>query len=269
MDDSWIGRKSHREDTITTSLVARFRATFGKWLVDLPVPPGLHWCLANDLAPEHDLGRDGHPKPGIFVPALPLPRRMWAGGQLEFLGPIRAGADVARDSIVRDISSKTGGSGQLGFVTVDHLWSADGVPVIREQQDLVYREDPKPGSVAEPATAEPWTVVESLDFEPDPVLLFRYSAITFNGHRIHYDHPYATGIEGYDGLVVHGPLQAIVMLNLATRIFDRLPMLFRYRGVWPLICGRACLVEARSAETGLDLRVRTLDGVVTMTGSAR
>lgn len=266
--EEWIGRKSRREETITERQLAHFSATFGDLLADAPVPPGFQWCLVPDLAAARDLGRDGHPRPGIFVPALSLPRRMWAGGTLEFLTPLAPGAHVVRDSTIKDIAFKAGASGPLAFVTVEHLWSVDGTLAIREQQDIVYREDPRPGEATRPPAAEPWDAEHTVDFNPDPVLLFRYSALTFNGHRIHYDHPYATGVEGYDGLVVHGPMQALVMANLATRILGRLPARFRYRGLSPFICGRAARIEARRSDTGLDLRVRTDENVATMSATA-
>lgn len=264
----WIGRTSRREEQITERQLAHFRATFGDLVADLPVPPGFHWCLVPDLARVEELGNDGHPRPGIFVPALPLPRRMWAGGTLELLASLPPGAIVVRDSIVKDIAFKTGASGALAFMTIEHLWSADGTVAICEQQDIVYRDDPNHGEKPKPFAAESWDVEQAVEFNPDPVLLFRYSALTFNGHRIHYDHPYATGIEGYDGLVVHGPMQALVMLNLATRIMGKLPGRFRYRGLSPLICGRPAIIEARRSQAGLDLRVRTDDNIATMSASA-
>ena len=163
---------------------------------------------------------------------------------------------------------KTGFSGPLAFLSVHHRISVHGETRIEERQDLVYRADAKPGSpTATPAPAEDWPGAASWQITPDPTLLFRYSAITFNGHRIHYDHPYATGVEGYDGLVVHGPLQAIWMLNLATTILGQVPPVFAYRGVSPLICGNAVRVEAREQTGGLTLRVRRADGVVTMQAS--
>lgn len=266
--DEWIGRSSRREEEITERQLAHFRATFGGFLADQPVPPGFHWCLVPDLAPTRELGRDGHPRPGVFVPELPLPRRMWAGGTLCFHAPLRPGARIVRDSTVRDITFKTGSSGALGFVAVEHLWSIDGELAISEMQDLVYREYPRPGDRPRSPAAEPWTVAEFVDFKPDPVLLFRFSALTFNGHRIHYDQPYATDVEGYGGLVVHGPMQALVMVNLAARMLGRLPAQFRYRSLAPLICGHACVVEVRGATCVLELRVRTEGNVVTMAATA-
>ncbi|WP_337184055.1 MaoC family dehydratase N-terminal domain-containing protein [Shinella sp.] len=266
---AWIGRKSRREERITPRQLAEFRVTFGALLDERPVPPGFHWCLVPDLAPAADLGRDGHPRPGIFVPELLLPRRMWAGGEIAFAREIPPDTLMERASTVRDVVSKSGSTGPLAFVTIDHEWFADGVPVLRERQDLVYRKDPKPGEKPKPPQAEPWEAESAVAFMPDATMLFRYSALTFNGHRIHYDHPYATGVEGYDGLVVHGPMQAMVMMNMASRLLGRLPSNFRYRGVSPLICGVEAVIEARRTPDGYELRTRTGDGGLTMTASAR
>ena len=265
----WVGRQSSRSEAISGRLLTHFRAVLAGTLGPGAVPPGFHWALVPDVAEPADLGRDGHPRTGLFLPALvvrglPLPRRMWAGGEMAFDGELRPGDSVARDSTVGNITFKTGASGPLGFVSVSHLWKVGGQTRITERQDLVYREDPKPGATPIPAAAEEWQPDAVWHITPDPVLLFRYSAITFNGHRIHYDLPYATGVEGYGGLVVHGPLQALWMLNLAATLGGRLPATFRYRGLSPLICGVPVQVEAQHQGETIALRVRRPDGVVTM-----
>ena len=266
---NWVGRQSSRSEVISDRLLTHFRAVMAGRLGPGEVPPGFHWVLVPDVAQPADLGRDGHPRTGLFVPALdvkglPLPRRMWAGGELGFSGTLSPGDTVTRDSTVGDITFKSGASGLLGFVSVSHLWTVGGQTRITERQDLVYREDPKPGATPTPAAAEDWQPDAVWHITPDPVLLFRYSAITFNGHRIHYDLPYATGVEGYGGLVVHGPLQALWMLNLAAKMVGRLPATFRYRGLSPLICGVPVQVEAQHEGETIALRVRRHDGVVTM-----
>lgn len=264
----WIGRKSSRSEAISDRLLTHFRAVMAGMLGPGEVPPGFHWALVPDVAEPVDLGRDGHPRTGLFVPALPLPRRMWAGGELEFVGELRPGDTVTRNSTVASITFKTGMSGPLGLVGISHLWKVADQTRIIERQDLVYREDPKTRATPTPCAAENWQVDEVWHMTPDPVLLFRYSAITFNGHRIHYDLPYATEVEGYDGLVVHGPLQALWMLNLATRLAGRLPAIFRYRGLSPLICGNTVAVEAKRQGDSIALRVRKADGTVTMRATA-
>ena len=266
----WIGRRISASEAISDRQINHFRAVLAGTLAPRPVPPGFHWSLMPDVGEPADLGRDGHPRQGLFVPELGLPRRMWAGGELRFVGPDLALGDlVTRDSRFDAPTYKTGSSGPLAFLSVHHRISVGGETRIEERQDLVYREDAKPGSPAATlAPAEDWPGATAWQITPDPVLLFRYSAVTFNGHRIHYDHPYATGVEGYAGLVVHGPLQAIWMLNLATTILGHVPPVFAYRGVSPLICNTPVQVEARPEAGGLALRVRREDGVVTMQAKA-
>ncbi|MSU90963.1 hypothetical protein GE300_15320 [Rhodobacteraceae bacterium 2CG4] len=268
--EDWIGRSASRDDLVSARLVAQYRTTLGALCGPGEVPAGFHWCLAPDIFPAGELGRDGHPRPGLVVPELPLPRRMWAGGEISFHAPFAVGETVTRTSTVRDITFKTGRSGRLGFVAVDHDYAAGGAARLTERHDIVYREDPTPGQAT--ATPEPgadWTPLRAWTVTPDPTLLFRYSAVTFNGHRIHYDQPYATAVEGYDGLVVHGPLQSSWMQNLAAEILGALPARFRYRGLSPLVAGQAVTVEARETGDGLELRVcRDADGVVTMQASA-
>ncbi|MCL4149465.1 UNVERIFIED_CONTAM: hypothetical protein GTU68_010602 [Idotea baltica] len=233
-------------------------------------PAGFHWCLSPDVNPASDLGRDGHPRPGIYLPKLPFPRRMWAGGEVQCTSPLLMGETVDRTSTVTGIEMKTGRSGKLAFVTVEHDYQVAGEHRLKDRQDIVYREDPDPNAPKPVVPAgEAWDAMRVWKTTPDETLLFRYSAITFNGHRIHYDHPYATQVEGYDGLVVHGPLQATWMQNLAADIFGQQATKFSYRGLSPLIAGQEIAIEARTNDVGLDLRVRRCcDGVVTMQGTA-
>ena len=266
----WIGHRISRSEIVTDRMVEHFRLTLTGTRGPLDVPAGFHWCLAPDAVEPQDFGRDGHPRTGIFLPALPLPRRMWAGGEVVWSGEICSGDTVERISTIRDVTFKQGRSGPLGFVTVDHEYLVGGEVRIRDRQDIVYREDPKPGVQPAPKAGEPWETVRSWKITPTSTLLFRYSALTFNGHRIHYDYPYATGVEGYDGLVVHGPLQSTWMQNLAADLLGRLPASFAYRGLSPLTCDRPVTVEARETDEGIELRVRRdEDGVVTMQGLVR
>ncbi|SFN65057.1 3-methylfumaryl-CoA hydratase [Roseovarius lutimaris] len=267
--DDWIGRSYTRSEPISDRLLGQYRATLAGTLGPGAVPPGFHWCIGPDVVEPSDLGRDCHSRTGIFLPALPLPRRMWAGGKLEFHRPFNPGDHVARTSTIEDVVFKQGRSGALGFVKQRHDYSVDGTPYLSERQDIVYREDPKPGSTPTVVASEDWPDAESWSITPDTTLLFRYSALTFNGHRIHYDYPYATEVEGYAGLVVHGPLQAIWMMNLATKLFGHLPARFTYRGRSPLICNIPVRVEARAQEGALALRVRReTDHVTTMEATA-
>lgn len=269
----WIGRSIARRDLVTARLAAEFEATLAPHLARADgTVPGLFWTLAPDTVPMRDLGHDGHPRTGLFLPALPFPRRMWAGGELTFHAPIRVGDDVVKTSVIDAITFKMGTTGPLGFITVRHLYAVGSQRVIEERQDLVYRPgasptDERPKSVkADHKTVG--EVAQRWEVATDPVMLARFSAVTFNGHRIHYDAPYATCVEGYAGIVVHGPLQATLMLNLAADTLGRLPRIFRYRGLTALICGTPFSVEAVNCTNGSgDLRVISRTGTVTMTGS--
>ncbi len=217
----WIGRTEQRTDDITAMPVAALSATLDRDDAE-PVPgsdlPHLwHWMYFAPLAQQREIGPDGHPNRGGFLPPVPLPRRMWAGSRLSFHHHLQVGDEVTRSARIADVSVKTGRSGTLVFVTVRHeIHNARGL-AISEEQDIVYRDAPTPGAPAPTPQAAATGEAFSRTITPDPVLLFRYSALTFNGHRIHYDRPYATGEEGYPGLVVHGPLIATLLMDLLRR----------------------------------------------------
>ena len=262
---AWIGRRSEAEDVVTQRLVEGFRATLAPHLApsrDGEAPLGIHWCLAPSLAPMAELGPDGHPVKGILLPPVPLPRRMWAGGEIEGSPVLRIGDRVLRRSVISDVVAKEGRSGPLCFVMVQHEYSTERGPAFRERHDIVYRE--MPGQTATPAPASP--IGEPLaefswQVEASPVLLFRYSALTFNAHRIHYDHPYVTGVEGYPGLVVHGPLQATLLLNLAAAMGAPAEFRFRYRGLSALIAGPPFGVHGRAAGGKIEAWTRDAAGL--------
>src|SRR4051812_18466536 len=217
---AWIGRTREASDLVTPRLMAEFGATFAPHLAPVAsgiAPPALHWCLAPDTPSADSLGPDGHAAKGGFLPPVPLPRRMWAGGQIETPADLRVGDRVTRTETVRDVAFKTGRSGRLAFVTVDHAVATERGVAIRERQDIVYREaaNAQTGTAAAPERDDPGAYEAVWDVPASPTLLFRYSAMTFNGHRFHYDHTYATQVEGYADLVVHGPMQASLLLNLA------------------------------------------------------
>lgn len=264
----WIGRARSAGDQVTDRLVGEFRVTLGAMHAGSQVSPGLQWCLAPDIFPREDLGRDGHPRTGLTVPDLGLPRRMWAGGEVFWHGGFAPGQAVTVESIVRDITYKEGRTGRLGFLTLDYLYKVGQDLRVQERRDIVYREDPDIAAPPPaPPQAEPWPDAEGREVTPDATLLFRYSAISFNGHRIHYDAPYAREVEGYAGLVVHGPMQATWMQHLATDVLGRVPSSFVYRGMSPATAGHTLRVEVREAVVGLELRVRDVGrNVVTMTG---
>jgi 3-methylfumaryl-CoA hydratase len=225
--EDWIGRSETRHDIVTAAPVQALRATLdhpaGEVGPGTPLPPFWHWLYFLPVTRASELGDDGHARRGGFLPPVTLPRRMWAGGQLQFHEPLRVGDRVIRTSTIDDVRRKDGRSGSLVFVKVRHELRCNGgeVPAVVEFQDIVYREAQRAGERApEPQPApsgEPGGVVWRREIVPDPVLLFRYSALTFNGHRIHYDRSYVTGVEGYPGLVVHGPLLATLLLDLVHR----------------------------------------------------
>ncbi len=263
----WIGRKTVREDIVTTRTIDAFKATLAPHLF-AGSNLGLHWCLAPDMVSAGELGADGHAKPGLFLPDVGLPRRMWAGGEISQIGAFRVGDHVLKTSTITDVNFKSGQSGKLCFVTVSHDYEVEGAVVVSERQDIVYRAAAKPGVVPPPqSTVAAGTV--NICVVPTSILLFRYSAMTFNGHRIHYDEAYAREVEGYSGLVVHGPLQATLMLNLAAKISGRAPLGFSYRGVAPLILGATFTIDAEAGSNGFELRCINPAGDVTMKALAR
>ncbi|MCU4179705.1 MaoC family dehydratase N-terminal domain-containing protein [Bosea sp. BH3] len=272
---SWIGRTQEASDLVTPRLIESFTATFAPHLApgaagDAPL--ALHWCLAPPIAPMAALGQDGHPAKGDFLPPVPLPRRMWAGGSIETLAPLREGDLVTRRSRIGNVTAKDGRTGPLCFVAVEHeITTARGLN-LRERHDIVYREASSQNAAPAraPAPAEPAPADLAWEVEASPVLLFRYSALTFNGHRIHYDLPYVTSEEGYAGLVVHGPIQATLMLNIAAVLSGRSTLKLDYRGLNPLIAGGSFTVKAQRQGDGT---IRTWtegsDGRVRMEGTAR
>lgn len=277
---AWVGRSSTAEDVVTPRQVALFSATLAPNLAPVAqdeAPLALHWCVAPPDAPMDELGQDGHPAKGGFLPPVPLPRRMWAGGEIEFFAPLPVGAAVTRRSVVSDVRLKEGRTGPLCFVTVEHEVRAGAALVVRDRQDIVYREpDPHPssaaGAIGGPSAQAPPSAPDTgltWHVETPPTLLFRYSALTFNAHRIHYDQPYAHEVEGYPGLVVHGPLQATLLLNCAATLAGRRPAKFSYRGVSALIAGPAFAVTAQAKPGGgVDCRAISAQGQVTMQAAA-
>ena len=258
----WIGRSETAHDHLSRNLLKRIAATFGEAVPDdgADLPPLWQWCFFQDPLAETALGADGHPARGGFLPPADNRNRMWAGGRIEFLHALRAGESATRVSTITQVEEKTGRSGSLLFVTVRHDYSQEGRLAIREEQDIVYREPtpPKAGSGDALARGE-WVEV----IEPTPTLLFRYSAVTFNGHRIHYDYPYVTGTEGYAGLVVHGPLIATLSLRAFCRTHPEATLRrFAYRGVRPLIAPQPFEVGGRVTEAGVaELWAGNADGL--------
>ena len=269
----WIGRTAEATDIVTAQLVKGLRATLfqdiGEPQPGEPAPFTVHWCLGQPVYPMSELGPDGHPTRGGFLPPVPLPRRMWAGGQLEFLDCLRVGDEPKRSSRITDVTIKSGSTGQLCFVSVEHVVTTSRGLAIRERQDIVYRDiGGTPAASGKPAPPPP-TAQHRETHISDPVLLFRYSALTFNGHRIHYDRDYVTKVEGYPGLIFHGPLQAAFIVELAAKLHGGVPpRKFVYRGVQPLFEGSAFSVNANTIPDGMELWTANAEGQPTMKGTA-
>ena len=269
--DAWIGRETRAADRLDEGLAARWLATF-----DLPrpdpaiMPQGIHFALCTPDAPTALLGEDGHParddSAASFLPPFPMPRRMWASSKIAFHAPIAIGAVIERNSRIAAISEKAGGSGRLAFVDVEHVTQANGTVAVIETQTLVYREAVAPNAPLSPpppgeAAFDPSGWEAHRNLTPDPLLLFRYSALTFNSHRIHYDAPYAEQVERYRGLVVHGPLTASLLLQLAAKeLGENRLRSFAFRGLSPAIAGEPLHLVMRKDETGYELAAFAGDG---------
>jgi 3-methylfumaryl-CoA hydratase len=275
LDDlkSWIGRTETLHDRLTLAPLRALSATLDREDPPPrdgdPLPPCWQWLYFLPLQPMREVGPDGHPKRGGFLPPVPLPRRMWAGSRIAFSHALHAGDAVTRTSRIDDLTVKDGRSGRLVFVQVRHeINDAEGV-AISEVQDIVYRGMPMTGEAPPAPKAARTDEQFARRVEPDPVLLFRYSALTFNGHRIHYDRPYATGEEGYPGLVVHGPLIATLLLDQLRR---EQPMLrvtaFEFRALSPLFDGAPFELCGRLDGDTAALWARGPDGRLAMQASA-
>jgi 3-methylfumaryl-CoA hydratase len=232
-----VGRTQTFTDAMDPDRVAALHATLGlegpaPGHYD-PLPPFFHQVFFWDFRPPDELGRDGHPRIGGFIPDLGLPRRMWAGGRLAFYGPLRFGLTAQKTTTIESVEQKQGRTGPLAFITLRHDIVQGGVLRVSEHQDLVYREDPSPSTPHPIPPRAPDGAEQEIEFQFDTTLLFRYSALTFNGHRIHYDRDYARDVEGYPGLVVHGPLLAQLLMLVAA---SRGPLRqFSFRAHAPLI----------------------------------
>ena len=268
----WIGRTETRRDVVTAAPLVALSALLDRE-DPTPVkgdaaPPLAHWLYFLPSYRQAEVGPDGHAVTGAFLPPVPLPRRMWAGSRLEFLRPLAVGADVERVSRIHDVKVKEGRSGTLVFVTVRHEVSDAGGLVLTDEHDIVYRGETELASRPTPAQRG---AVWRREIRPDPVLLFRFSAVTFNSHRIHYDHPYVTKVERYPGLVVHGPLIATLLMDLLRRSLPGATVkTYNFRALKPLYdtasfytCG-APAAEANTAK----LWTRDSDGDMTMEATA-
>jgi 3-methylfumaryl-CoA hydratase len=248
---SWIGRTETAEDIASPVPLAGLAALLDR---DTPpwrageVPPLGHWLFFLNRARQSQIDVDGHPKRGGFLPPIELPRRMWAGSRLEFLAPIATGAAITRRSTIAGVERKSGASGEMVFLTVHHEIASAGSVAIKEEQDIVFRGAAKPGEAAKPgdrALAADWTRTVI----PDITQLFRFSALTFNAHRIHYDRDYARDVEGYPGLVVQGPFTAMLLMDHYLRRSPTARVArFSFRARRPHFEGRPLALCARGTE---------------------
>ncbi len=271
----WIGRRETLRDTITAAPVRGLNATLDH--PAMPVENGTalfplwHWLYFLPQHRQSEIGPDGHARRGAFLPPVPLPRRMWAASELEFRSPVRVGDAVERTSTIADVSAKEGRSGKLVFVKVRHEVRCNGSadPAIVELHDIVYREAKRPGDVEPPPQAAPANATWQRQVVPDEVLLFRYSALTFNGHRIHYDRKYVTEVEGYPGLIVHGPLIATLLMDLVRRNAPEAQVAtFRFKAVRPTFDLHPLQVNGERDGATVKLWAQDHEGWLTMDASA-
>jgi 3-methylfumaryl-CoA hydratase len=272
----YIGHQDGRTDRIDEHRIANLAALLDTTVEELApggeLPPLAHWLYFNSWARQSELGNDGHAKRGGFMPPVTLPRRMFAGARIVFHRPLRVDDVAQRVATITSITRKEGASGELVFVTVKHE-IADFLGVaIEEEQDIVYRGDAPPGaqqqtaSKEEPAAAGADAVVERID--PTPVMLFRFSALTDNGHRIHYDWPYVTKTEGYPGLIVHGPLQAMLLVDLVRRNFPGTIGRFSFKARKPLFDTSPFECVGWREGNEIKLMTRDLEGRLAMSAAA-
>jgi 3-methylfumaryl-CoA hydratase len=269
---AWVGRKETAADEVTAWPVKAMTAALDRDdptpARGEPIPLGWHWFYFLDARRQSQIGPDGHPQRGGFLPPVPLPRRMWAGGRIEFKRPLRMGEALRRESEIVSLEPKQGRSGTLVFLTARHTVYASGEIAAIDEHDIVFREAARAGEAQAAGKPAPASAAWQRSLRADPVLLFRFSALTFNGHRIHYDLPYATGEEHYPALVVHGPLQATLLLDLCRRRSARPVARFDYRAMSPLYHTETFTINGEPTADGSGAEVWTANekGATAMAG---
>ena len=267
-----IGRTRSSEERLSVQPARFLQATLDQqpsFQEGDPLPPLWHWLYFLEAAQHSDLGRDSHPRKGGFLPPVSLPRRMWAGGRFQFHKQLRIGRHARKQSTITSIQEKSGRTGPLCFVTVEHQIFQENQLVLTEEHDIVYRDDPDPQAPQPALQPAPEQRDIYRTIEPSPVLLFRYSALTFNGHRIHYDADYARTVEGYEGLVFHGPLTATLLVNLASEMMKRPPKRFAFKGLAPIEGLHPFQIAGRMDGGAVSLWAERHDGVMAMTADAQ
>jgi 3-methylfumaryl-CoA hydratase len=270
----WVGTTETQRDEITAAPVRGLGATLDR---DEPppargtrVPELWHWLYFLPMPQAHQVGEDGHERRGRFLPPVTLPRRMWAGGRLRWdtTNALRVGDVVRKQSRIESVQHKSGRSGDLVFVTVAHELHNERGICLREEQDIVYRGPAQAGAAQPAATSDEAAAAWQRELVPDEVMLFRYSALTFNAHRIHYDRTYAREVEGYPGLVVHGPLVATLLADLLRRQTDQRLRSFEFKAVRPSFDGRPIRLMGRPEGNTVQLWAQDPEGCLTMKAHA-
>jgi 3-methylfumaryl-CoA hydratase len=270
----WIGRSFQQQDVVDAARLRGLYALFDRPPPSLdpgePIPSEWHWIFFWTTMRQSELDQDGHPKRGNFLPPIPLPRRLFASAEAQFHEAICVGDTITLDATIADIRHTTGRTGKLAFVSVDRVIRRGTVALVTERQSIVYREPPIPGAPAVPAERPADAPEWQIEFYPDPVMLFRFSALTFNAHRIHFDRSYATAVEGYPGLVVHGPLIALAMLAACRDVRPRVHLTdFKFRVQRPAFDGAPITLAGRYRDNGsASLWAVNQDGELLMTGEA-
>ncbi len=266
----WIGKSETASDIIDPRAPRLMQSVYDdfEWQPNDNLPPLWHWLYFPNATPLADTARDGHPKLGEFLPPTGLPRRMWAGGRFRFFAPLKIGDKVKKNSTIKSISRKSGRSGELCFVTVAHEFYVENNLCLSEEHDIVYRENTKPGAAV---SSNPhnrsgdWNT----QITPGPVTLFRYSALTFNPHRIHYDRDYCKRVEGYEGLIFHGPLTATLLVNLALRNNkNKTISSFAFKAHQPLFDTEPFEIDGLNTSDGSEMWASTPEGDLAMEAKA-
>ncbi|TDJ65274.1 MAG: acyl-CoA dehydrogenase [Proteobacteria bacterium] len=267
---AWVGRQKAERDVAVAGQAQAMAALLDRdseqFRIGTVLPEYWHWIYFKPVVAQSLVGTDGHPRRGTFLPPIDLPRRMWAGGRLQFLHPIGIGDEIERKTEILSVEEKDGRSGKLVVLKLRHLISNASGPCVDEQQDLVYCETPRPDQPSRQQAQPPDDVDWQETFIPNTVILFRFSALTFNSHRIHYDYPYVTQVEGYRGLVVHGPLTALLLLEAAKRHATRAPSSYEYRAIGPLFNDEPITLAGRTKETETEVWAIGPTGAVAMQG---
>ena len=269
--DAWVGRTDRSSEVISVTPARALLATLDRDPDSIgrsdPLPPLFHWLYGRELTRQSQLDADGHQKKGDFLPPIPYPRRMWAGGRLTFRGDVLIGDEIDRTSTIRNVAHKEGRSGPLLLITVEHRITGSGGEIV-DEQDLVFL--PRPSAPLElspdPAPDMPSDWTERV--RPSSAMLFRFSALTFNAHRIHYDRAWARDVELYPDLVVHGPLTAVLLADLAARRTGRKLATFSFRARRPMFVDRSITLEGHADDSGAAVRALDDTGAVAMTGEA-